>query len=128
MKLLTVAFLALSATTAFAGQSSLEQEVANDIQALVSDTVNEGSQDAQVIYEGDTPSVECKVSNAKDRIGVKWAFCRVDFRVTFEDLEDVAERQCKLLYSFDPAQVAKTLERANEDLIQDCMETLSEGP
>lgn len=128
MKFFVVALLALSTSPSLAAPTSLEQEVANDIEALVGDTVNEGSQNAQVIYVGDKPSVDCKISNAKEEIGKKWAFCRVDFRVTFEDLEDVVERQCKLLYSFDPAQIAKTLERVNDDLIQDCMETLSEGP
>lgn len=117
----------LAVSPAAAAELSLEQAVANHIQALVWDTVNEGSQNAQVIYEGDKPSVSCKISDAKGSAGKKWAFCRVDFKVTFDDLEDVAERQCKLLFSYEPAQGMKSLDRANEDLVSDCLEALSEG-
>lgn len=125
MKLILLSLLMIA--PAVAAEPTLEESVANHIQALVWDTVNEGSQIAKVIYEGGKPSVNCKISNVKGAIGKKWAFCRVDFKVTFEDLEDVAERQCKLLFSFDPAKGAKSLER-NEDSIADCLEALSEGP
>jgi hypothetical protein len=124
MKLLIFSLFALN--PAFAAEPTLEEAVANHIQALVWDTVNEGSQNAQVIYEGGVPSVSCKLSNVKGSTDKKWAFCRVDFKVTFDDLEDVAERQCKLLFSYEPAQGVKSLER-DEDSIADCLETLSEG-
>jgi hypothetical protein len=125
MKFLFLSLLALA--PAFAAEPSLEEAVANHIQALAWDTVNEGSQNAQVIYDGGKPSVSCKLSNVKGSAGKKWAFCRVDFKVTFDDLEDAAERQCKLLFSYEPAKGVRSLER-EEDSIADCLETLSEGP
>lgn len=125
MKLFLLFLLANS--VASPAELSLEQAVANQIQALVWDTVNEGAQNAQVIYEEGKASVSCKLSNVKNFPEKKWAFCRVDFKVTFEDLEDVAERQCKLLFSYEPAKGMSSLER-DEDSIADCLETLSEGP
>ena len=104
--------------------------VARHLQALADDTVNEGAQNAQVVFEGAVPAVSCKVSDVKNQPGVKWAFCKVQFEVSFEDSEETVQRECNVLFSFNPARVNQfgpVLER-NEDHIADCLETLSEGP
>lgn len=121
-------FLALlSGPVAFSSELTLEQAVANNIQGLVWDTVNEGSQTAKVVYEEGKPSVSCKISPVKGEASKRWAFCFVDFEVTFDDSEEVIERGCRLLYSFDSSIGVKSLQRENEDLISDCLETLGEG-
>jgi|GEM_PF-5680382 len=103
----------------------VEKFVAYDIQALLDDTVNEGDQTARVIYEGEEPKVSCRLSRHRVDPKLKWAFCKVQFTVQFE--EDSTERECNLLYSFDPAQPGESLSRGREDLFDTCMENLSEG-
>lgn len=103
----------------------LEEEVAFDIQSLIDETVNGGDQTAYVIYKGNKPEVDCKVSLDRVNTSRRWAFCIVQFKVKFEDLRGT--NQCKLLYSFNPSKINKTLERANEDLFTKCIERLSES-
>lgn len=104
----------------------LKKLVANDIEALAWDTVNEGSQTATVIWRGDEPHVSCKISNNKTEAGKYWAFCFVDFKVEFEYSEDKAERTCDLLYSYDPANMRSSLV-ADEDKEMQCLEYLGES-
>lgn len=104
----------------------LKEAVANDIEALAWDTVNEGAQTATVIWQGKEPSVGCKISNNKKETGKYWAFCFVDFKVEFEYSEDKSQRTCDLLYSYDPANVRESL-TADEDKEMQCLEWLGEG-
>lgn len=105
--------------------ATLEQLVATDAQALVDDTVNEGEQTAHVVYERELPKVACKVSAARKAPARKWALCRVSFEVRYEDLE--TERECKLLYSFAPKRIARTLSREPNEMVATCLENLSES-
>ena len=117
--------LALFTSPAQATTPSVEQLVAWDIGALLSDTVNEGDQTAHVIVKNGKPDVTCKYSPVKGSETARWAFCRVNFLVKYEDLQ--TERQCPLLYRFDPPAKGFTVERAKEELFDSCIEALGES-
>lgn len=117
--------LCLFTSPAEATVPSVEQLVARDISALLSDTVNEGDQTAHVIEKNGKPDVTCKYSPVKNSETARWAFCRVNFLVKYEDLS--TERQCSLLYRLDPPAKGFTVERAKEELFDACIETLGES-
>lgn len=121
MRLLALALLTLTAQAA--GTDSLPRLVANDIQGLVSDTVNEGEQTAHVIYNGEIPRVNCRVTASKQKANEQWAFCKVEFTVNYE--ESSAERECGLLYRVEEKAGALTIERHR--FFEECVETLSES-
>jgi hypothetical protein len=120
----TLAALLLTSLFAHATNFDLASAVAQDIQALVADTVNEGEQTAQVVYRGKIPAVECRLSDAKET-SRKWAQCRVSFTVSFEGEKEV--RTCSVLYSFNPRSAQADLQRGNEQSFRACIETLSES-
>lgn len=104
--------------------TDLETAVAKDISGLIDDTVNEGEQTATLIHKNGEPQVRCTVSVQRLNPKLRWAFCRVDFKVEYEDQSDI--RECKLLYSFDPKKVLSSLERSGNSF-QDCIESLGES-
>ena len=111
---------------AYAGTQSLEQAVANDIQALLDDTVNEGEQQAHVNYPSPkNPAVRCQLREHRDSPSKKWAFCTVDFIVS--DSESSEGRSCQLSYVFEPNAQELTLNDGNEEQFVACTESLSEG-
>lgn len=115
--------VATAGLTAYAAAPTLEESVANDISALLSDTVNEGDQQAHVAETDGKPVVSCRVSNAREH-GKKWAFCKVLFDLTYEGSK--GQRECHLLYSFVPGELPASLvaDQAKED---ECIEALSES-
>ena len=102
---------------------NLEQYVANDIQGLADDTVNEGETSAHVVYEGDKPVVSCRLSPSKKEPGAQWAFCKVDFEVSYADNEETVVRECNLLYSVKDGKIS----RGKEELFSSCLEWLGES-
>jgi hypothetical protein len=121
-------FMIAFSATVFAVQQTplaLRQAVADDIQGLLDDTVNEGYGTAEVLEGQDGPAVECKISGNLKEPGLKWAYCTVSFEVTWED--DSAFRDCGLLYKYDPASISKSLERGDDETFDSCLENLSEG-
>jgi len=120
----TLATLLLTSLFAQATGFDLAGAVAQDLQALVSDTVNEGEQTAQVVRQGKVPAVECRLSDSREA-GRKWAQCKVSFTVSYENEKEV--RSCSVLYSFKPGSAQADLQRGNEQSFRDCIETLSES-
>lgn len=108
-----------------AKEITLEEAVARNIQALIEDTVNEGEQTAYVIKKNGKYEVDCSISNNKKSKNLKWAYCKVDFLVTYEEMKEA--RTCGLLYSFQPKNIENTLVRGNEESFADCVEYLAES-
>jgi hypothetical protein len=103
----------------------LRQAVADDIQGLLDDTVNEGEQTAEVVQAENGPDVQCRISDNRQQPGFKWAFCTVRFEVQWED--DSAFRRCGLLYTFNPGWISKSLDRGDDESFDSCLEDLSES-
>lgn len=99
--------------------------VIEDIEGLIGDTVNEGDQTAHVIYKRGRPEAECSISNNKKIPSKKWLFCKVNFKVKYEDQQEV--RSCKLLYAVNLSNAKASLERGPEDFFTKCIENLSES-
>ena len=101
----------------------LKQAVAFDLQLLMDDTVNEGQNFAQVIYQGEIPIVSCRISPMKFAVDRNWAYCYVDFHVVSEEGSET-NRTCAVLYHYSPTDVFAELKRGGEQTFLRCMEDL----
>lgn len=126
MKSFFLAVALLSSPLAQAAPMTLEQAVAQNIQGLVDDTVNEGGQSAYVIYNRSQPAVSCKSGPSKRSPSETWAFCKIDFKVKDESGAKTI-RECGLLYSFNPQNIEATLRRGQDKFFDTCLENLSES-
>lgn len=113
--------LTISSLSIASPAKALEAAVADDIQALLSDTVNEGEQTAQVVRR----SVDCKISPMRGSAVRQWAFCRMDFEVSYAG--ETSVRGCALLYSFAEGAANFSLQRGKDEQFQSCIEALSES-
>jgi hypothetical protein len=103
----------------------VEKFVATDIQRYVDDTVNEGEQTATVVRSDGESAASCRITPVKKDPKSQWAFCKVQFEVSFEDLSDI--RQCSLLYKVTQAKTKLAIERGANKLFSSCVERLSES-
>ncbi len=122
-----VTFAASAAETKLSAQKmgAVKKAVASDIDALVSDTVNEGENEAHVLYKNGAPAVQCtqKILSGRD---TSLLFCKVEFRVK-PYMAGWTKRECDLTYVFYPSRKFPTIARANGPSFNQCTELLSEG-
>lgn len=107
--------------------AKIKLAIANDIDALVSDTVNEGEQEAYVLRQGvgKTPVVNCKNKSIPSKQSEPLN-CTVTFRVKPYEA-NWTERTCGLTYLWNPRGPFPSITRGPKELFNSCIETLNEG-
>lgn len=114
--------------TAHAKIAQLEQNIANNINAVLWDTINEGEVMALVAEsESEEPVMSCKVAPHKSQAGKGVAKCDVEFAVESgpSDERVKCRQSCFLISVYDLSSLKVLSE--NEALIESCFETLSSG-
>lgn len=103
----------------------VEKFVETDIQSYVDDTVNEGEQTATLVQSEGQSAASCRITKVKNNPKSQWAFCKVQFEVSFEDLSDV--RECSLLYKVTQAKTTLAIARGANKFFSSCVELLTES-
>ena len=106
--------------------------IGNDLEALVGDTVNEGSVEAELHRTDTDGAVNCEWSSPSNNQGFRPVRCAIEFLVTFNENEfgsDVkpVTRECRVPYlvsTSDPLRV----KRGPKIEFDPCLEILSDGP
>lgn len=91
--------LLISAQSQAASLDEVKQAIANDMDNILSDTVNEGDGSAYVAEINGKPDVSCVERLSKSTPGKKWYFCNVGFDVRFSSESELEGRSCRLTYS-----------------------------
>ena len=132
MKKLFYISLCVFSHFAFADFSSAQWEkaklaVANDIDALVGDTVNEGESEAYVLRTGTkkAPQVKCKIKSVPER-SLEILLCEVTFRIKPYKAQ-WTQRTCDLTYLLHINKAFPTLSRGKDSIFDRCIEILNEG-
>ncbi|WPU65145.1 hypothetical protein [Peredibacter starrii] len=116
MKLFTLIAVALVSISALANTpAQVNKAVASRMDAILSDTVNEGEGSAYV------QNLRCQVAPKKDNARVSVAKCDINFKVSYGDAKCVTS--CFMIYTYENNDL-RTL-RANDRLEGECIEYLS---
>lgn len=114
--------IGLITAASYAQTLTLEQAVANSIDGLLSDTVNEGDRTAYVKEVRKKPVMNCTVAPKKNDPSTQIAKCDVTFTVKMEYVDDKCESSCFLIYKIKNKDLNSI--EGNEDLENKCIEDL----
>lgn len=128
MKTILLFALALTSVSVFAQSLNprLLKNIAIAVDALHSDTINEGEMSAWVNEVNGAPDMECTLARYREA-GKGVARCQVTFEVEsqYTGETDTCLRECFLIHIYD-LRTLKILDRV-ESLSQSCLEDLSSG-
>ncbi len=100
--------IGLIAAASYAQEGTLEQAVANSIDGLLSDTVNEGEMNVHTKRIRKKPVMTCTVSPARNYPNTELAKCDVTFSVEVTSGEPTkCEASCFLMYKISNKDISK---------------------
>jgi hypothetical protein len=104
----------------------LMKNIAQAVDALHSDTVNEGDMTANVASVDGMPEMQCTLASYREA-GKGLAKCNISFDVesNYSDETEYCSRECFLIHIYD-LKTLKVLDRV-EGLSQSCIENLASG-
>lgn len=116
-----------ASTISVSDWTKIKMAVADDIDALVSDTVNEGENQAFVLRKGrqKTPVMVCRNKSIPTR-HLEILLCTVTFRVKPYQAS-WTQRTCDLTYLLDTDKPFPSINRGLDSIFDACLEALSEG-
>lgn len=126
MKFFILSFLFTLLSSSAQASPRLFQNIADSIDSLLSDTVNEGDMQAQVLLRRGKPAMSCQLAKHRDPLkGI--AKCDVTFAIESNYTEETqkCEQMCFLIQIYD-LKTLKIVSRV-ESLEQTCIENLSTG-
>ena len=124
MKIAIISLLFLfSAQAQAASLDQVKLAIANDMNNILSDTVNEGDGSAYVAEIDGLPDIDCSERQSKSIADKKWYFCNVAFDVQLSSESELESRTCRLTYSVMKDDL-KTLTVAPEQETS-CIENLA---
>jgi hypothetical protein len=128
MKIAVLLCLTLSTFAAFSQEVNVKllKNIADAVDALHGDTVNEGDMTAYVGKAKGIPEMQCTLAPSREA-GKGTAKCNISFDVTSEYTGETEQcsRECFLIYVYD-LKTLKVIDRV-ENLSQSCIENLSSG-
>ncbi len=104
----------------------LEKNIANSLDALLSDTVNEGEMTAWVSEVAGKPQMSCKLSRST-QAGVGLAKCdiSIDIESQYTGETETCSNSCFVIYLYKLSDLSVV--RAAGDTEEKCVENLSSG-
>lgn len=125
-KLILFVLLVLSASSFAQANTKLYKDIADSIDSLLSDTVNEGEMTAEVSRVRGKPEMSCTFSPYREQ-GKGIAKCEITFNIESNYTEETQSCQqvCFLISVFD-LKTSKVTSRV-QSLEQACLESLSSG-
>jgi hypothetical protein len=125
MKKSFLLFLLLTTTAAWANPK-LKQNIANSLDALLSDTVNEGEMTAWVSEVAGKPQMTCELSRSR-QTGLGLAKCdiSIDIESQYTGENETCSSSCFVVYLYRLSDL--TVVRAAGDTEDKCIENLSSG-
>lgn len=126
MKTLLITSLFILFSSGAEASPKLFKNIADSIDSLLSDTVNEGDMTAYVEIRNGKPTMSCQLSSYREP-GKGVAKCDVTFDIesNYTDETQTCQQTCFLVHVYD----LKSFEITSrvEKLIDSCMENLSSG-
>lgn len=99
--------------------NSLKGHVIYDLEGIISDTINEGEQTADLLRK----SVTCKPVTKDGQFFL--ASCSIDFKVSYEELTEI--RNCEIRYHYKGTLAQVEVYESFEDDIDACLQDLNES-
>lgn len=131
MRIALLLILAMAAQAAWArppqAPLAVKRAIANDLDLLLGDTVNEGDVQASVRYVRNIPQMSCVMSPSRRDPAVKLIKCEVEFNVIDTTVRPHLpyEVSCFLIYTIRNRDL-RAIRRGPERLIDQCLQNLSD--